>query len=53
MNNQRVWSLGYEGTQYTKHIHNKREEAPDCLKQSEIVLKVVQGLVQKMRIINY
>jgi len=53
MNIQRVRSLGHEGTQYTKHIHNKREEAPHCLKQSEIVLKVVQGLVQNKRIINY
>jgi len=26
MNIQRVRSLEYEGTHYTKHIHNKREE---------------------------
>jgi len=53
MNIQRVRSLGYKGIQYTKHIHNKREEAPHCLTQSAIVLKVVQGLVQDKRIINY
>jgi len=23
--------LGYEGTQYPKHIHNKRKEASHCL----------------------
>jgi len=25
MNIQIIWSLGYEGTQCTKHVHNKRE----------------------------
>jgi len=53
MNIQRVQNLGYEDTQYAKYIHNNREEAPHCLKQSAILLKIAQGLVQDKIIIIY